>query len=725
MLEDKPSDHYSRWSSENNFPEQFLQLQLDRPAILQKIVFGKFEKMHVCNMKKFKVFGGLEPTQVKTELLDSGLRNDSVPETLSLRHEVQGRAFACRYVRIVPTQSWGPSFNYSIWYVELHGREEEQLVRPALSWLTEFREREAIRLCLKHLRQHKYTDAFESLEKRTKVQLEHQTLSKLHDMLVVQGDFRAVEQLLQTAAEEGMFNDYVRRLDYKTAWTPIHARSQKPGMRGGHQMVIDPTEDRIYLFGGWNGQKDMSDFWSYSIRSNTWTCLDTDTSASGGPTPRSCHKMAIDTQRKKIFILGRYVDFSVRTRDNVRSDFFVYDIESNSWQMITDDTFEMGGPRLLFEHQVAIDMRENTLYVFGGRQFVPTGADYLPLIGPTDQIMLSGLYAFHVPTSTWKCLRPDCIGNSVEPQDMRLRTGHSVLFHEKSRLLYVFAGQRQKEHLRDFLSYDVDTDQVRVIFDGNENLVPEGVGGCTQRATIDPDLDEVHVFSGSNKEKRESLHNSFWVYDMLHKRWSCIHRISNVATAAATDSPSSLTDLPSDGRKDGPTPRYAHQLVYDHLKKVHYLFGGNPGYHQTGINARKDEKYAGTPLRLDDFWCLQLKRPAVTHLVRKCRQMVRELEFRELVSRDQISGIAFLRTQLSETFDHADDGERRKFQSLASLIFASAGDDRSKRGNGSQGQSDHEDGVFRSRSQVYDRLVHFFPPDMTQPTGNLMDLIQV
>ena len=48
----------------------------------------------------------------------------------------------------------------------------------------QYREREAIRLCLKHFRQHNYTEAFESLQKRTKISLEHPVLTELHQKLV-------------------------------------------------------------------------------------------------------------------------------------------------------------------------------------------------------------------------------------------------------------------------------------------------------------------------------------------------------------------------------------------------------------------------------------------------------------------------------------------------------------------------------------------------------------
>lgn len=47
---------------------QFLVLKLERPAVVQSITFGKYEKTHVCNLKKFKVFGGMSEENM-TELL--------------------------------------------------------------------------------------------------------------------------------------------------------------------------------------------------------------------------------------------------------------------------------------------------------------------------------------------------------------------------------------------------------------------------------------------------------------------------------------------------------------------------------------------------------------------------------------------------------------------------------------------------------------------------------
>jgi len=48
---------------------QFLVLKLAKPAVVESITFGKYEKMHVCNVKKFVVYGGLSEENM-IELLE-------------------------------------------------------------------------------------------------------------------------------------------------------------------------------------------------------------------------------------------------------------------------------------------------------------------------------------------------------------------------------------------------------------------------------------------------------------------------------------------------------------------------------------------------------------------------------------------------------------------------------------------------------------------------------
>ncbi|KAG8180418.1 hypothetical protein JTE90_022767 [Oedothorax gibbosus] len=697
-----PTDGTSRWSSESNNPPQFLVLKLYSPAVVQSISFGKYEKSHVCNMKKFKVYGGLSEDSM-VELLESGLKNNNQTETFALKFMAGGNMFACRFIKIVPIQSWGPSFNFSIWHVQIKGIEDWSIVKSCISWFNYYREKETVRLCLKHFRQHNYTEAFDSLQKRTCVQLEDALLTRLHQSLVVEGDFSAAEQILIDAAQNGFLDHYLEQQAHKAKWMPLipppkssENMDNRPGMRGGHQMCIDVHAETIYLFGGWDGTADLSDLWSYHIPSGFWTCLSRDTTAQGGPSPRSCHKMCLDPERKKIFTIGRYLDYAMRVPKYMKSDFYVYDIDSNQWTLITDDTAAMGGPGLVFDHQVCIDADKNTLYVFGGRILTCTCS---PIASSDDSLGVepgfSGLYSYHVPTNSWHRLREDYYKSSTQNAEIKSRIGHSMLFHEKTRLLYIFAGQRSKEYLSDFFTYNVDTDKVEVICDGSDIEVPPA--GFTQRATIDPELNEIHVLSGSNKDKREEfVKNSFWVYDINHDKWSCIYQSDSKDQEC-----SSQTNPPLE-----PCPRFAHQLVYDHVKKIHYLFGGNPG------------RSHSPKMRLDDFWSLRLCRPSKESVVRRCCGILRRHRFQEIAAEDPTAALQYLQTELASTVDHSNPQEAKEFQLLAFNLFAEQ-----KKELKEEPSPLSVDETFRRRSQLFEQLTSFFPEHMTQPKANLVDLM--
>jgi len=253
-----------------------------------------------------------------------------------------------------------------------------------------------------------------------------------------------------------------------------------------------------------------------------------------------------------------------------------------------------------------------------------------------------------VPTNHWKIIRDDsCSRLSGE---MKSRIGHSMLFHTEQRLLYIFAGQRRKEFLSDFLTYSLDTGEIRNLLDtADSKQVP--AAGFTQRSTIDSELNEIYVLSGLSKDKdkrEDTVRNSFWVYDIKRKKWSCVYRNENTGLHYWTKM-----------QNVEPCPRFAHQLIYDPAHKTHYLFGGNPG------------ESSLPKMRLDDFWMLKLQRPNLSHLVRRCKFFIRKHRYQELTQQDQIKALTYLQTEVSELVDHSDQGERREFESLTSTLFSS------------------------------------------------------
>lgn len=75
-----------------------------------------------------------------------------------------------------------------------------------------------------------------------------------------------------------------------------------------------------------------------------------------------------------------------------------------------------------------------------------------------------------------------------------------------TRKLYVFAGQRNKEYINDFFTYEVDTQTLGQVYKFTENEI--GIcptPGFTQRATMDPDTDEIFVLSVSSTNRQIPL----------------------------------------------------------------------------------------------------------------------------------------------------------------------------------------------------------------------------
>ncbi|ORZ16107.1 Muskelin N-terminus-domain-containing protein, partial [Lobosporangium transversale] len=656
-----PQDQSSRWSSGSNNQMQYIMIKLHSMAVAHSITFGKYHKVHVCNLKEFKVFGGLTTSNM-TELLHTGLRNDSEPETFLLKHKTNSVVFPCQYIKIVPLMAWGANFNFSVWHVEVKGVADPGLVQETYFQYINFRETESVRLCLKHFRQRNLTDAFEALQQRTNVQLEDPLLTKVYHELVIKGNFKRVEELMMEAAQLGLFDAYIQSYDYKPIWKRLNSNSHRQGLhhhhhfyhpyteesprhRGGHQMCIDTQGGYVYLMGGWDGVRDLADFWAYHIPSQKWILISADCSLQGGPSARSCHKICFSPQQKAIFLLGKYVDPEVRSKVDLSSDFWRFDIDPNSpprgrWTKIAANTAAMNGPELIYDHQMCLDPVSQTLYVFGGR-----------VVHLDKNVQhYSGLYSYHILSGIWRLLRTD--GHPPPRQDgntiLRSRIGHSMLYDNVTRSLVIFAGQMNKDYLSDFYVYDIAADRViEVCKDYNKQGGPEA--GFTQRATVSPRCREIYVLSGLVKDRTLGAetfiqkHHESWAYLFDHGSWQKIFQNSSSEAG--------------DPNESEPVPRYAHQLVYDDVNEVQYLFGGNPG------------EQGNMSKRLDDFWELRLYRPNSEEVIRRTRYLVRTQQFKELWAtknkQDQSSrALRFLQMELSSVLDQSSKAENEEFRTL-------------------------------------------------------------
>ncbi|CBQ72425.1 related to Muskelin [Sporisorium reilianum SRZ2] len=477
--------------------------------------------------------------------------------------------------------------------------------------------------------------------------------------------------------QKSMFSSYISRQIPKASWSQIHPSAAAaaasdttpkapiaPSGRGGHAMVFDSDKGIAYLFGGWDGRRDLSDLWAYHVSDNRWRLISADTQLQGGPSPRSCHKMCLDEKSGCIYLLGRYIDYeagqqseavpadsmayaagrgvgtpassaalpvtpssstarttranflarypesiardihmiladssaladdvgmegagaggqnassrgtgsagatpapasnsesspllsssnsmaeslgrspraSSRLQSSARSDsqqrppslssppgresdFFRFSTRSERWERLSADTYADGGPKLIFDHGLVIDVQNQMLYVFGGRVTDPDPAKF----------EFSGMWRYDIIQRSWTFLFDDRTSNGAK---ILSRSGHSMLLDSgrpgasgiapsHTRQIWILGGQRgaSATFLADMHTYNLATGAVREVSRNTAHNGPEAA--FTQRATIDVAAREISVFIGLIRGRNERKRSAFWIYSIPRSSWRKVYQ---------------------------------------------------------------------------------------------------------------------------------------------------------------------------------------------------------
>lgn len=180
-------------------------------------------------------------------ILHTGLNNDTQPESFPPNYSLSPHVppFPIQFIKIVPLAAWGSNFNFSIWYIELKGWEDSgnfdntpsttttngtvaynnnSLVQAALSEYKRAKEVQTTRLILKFLRQNRHLEAFDSLQKSSKINLEAPIVTQLHSLLA-QNHLQQAEQLLIDlfAQDPHIFDQYLHEnVPYTVQWKKMY-----------------------------------------------------------------------------------------------------------------------------------------------------------------------------------------------------------------------------------------------------------------------------------------------------------------------------------------------------------------------------------------------------------------------------------------------------------------------------------------------------------------------
>ena len=307
---------------------------------------------------------------------------------------------------------------------------------------SQYMEATALRHILKHLRSRRLMGPFKALTASAGVQLEHPLVTRLYDSIVSDGDWAEAERVLQLTADAGLFDAFAREAPAHAVWTRLcgpSADGDTPHQRGGHAMCIDEAAGRIYLYGGWDGERSLDDFWVYGIADGQWRVVPRKNEEEGEeekavwPGRRSCHKMALDAETGRIYLLGSLGVSDDALRDSgaahmrdptvvepralvQRADFYVYHTrgdDAGTWELLSANTEvarlcrvylrapltdhilqASGGPPWIIDHQMVVDSAKGRLYVCGGRI-----NDW-----SSETTKFSGLYSYDFATKAWSQL---------------------------------------------------------------------------------------------------------------------------------------------------------------------------------------------------------------------------------------------------------------------------------------------------------------------------------
>lgn len=766
IMIDKPTDQSSRWSSGSRDQHQFLLLRFNKPVILQAITFGKYHMPHVCNLKEFRILVGLDPDHLY-EVLHAGLRNDTEQETFPTKYQRESTVLPCLFVKIIPLMAWGASFNYGVWYVDLRGLSYDSgYVQSALNHFELVRKAKAIRIIEKFFR---YTpslvDLVPVLVNRTNVPLEDSMVTRLYHSIFQStyssplDIFLPVEQILDEAEKLGYFNNYTQSIPYKSKWINILSHNpqdkSRPSPRGGHQMILDTQRDKIYLFGGWNGSSDLGDLWSFDLTSNKWHCITQDARSQNGPCPRSVHKMVLYSKKSRIYTLGRFIDpTTMNLSDTKKSlpspDFYYYDIESSNWTLVSSNTKLDNGPDLIYDHQMVIDEQNDTIYVFGGKSVRST----------TSEPVFSCLYSYSIPNNKWTLIRSDSSQPASSPK-LRSRIGHSMLFDSTKRKLYIFSGQKCRDLLADFYTWDLDCDTViDLTLDMSLQGGPEA--SFTQRSTLDSNQEELYFLCGQSPSMTPVISQSSSNNVIISADDGMKQKVFDSDDISENDESKEISTIdpsiahttnqknriwilnlkqddkkskwhrafPQEQKSIEPSIRYAHQFVYDPKRKVHHLFGGNVGdnwaaFVQSSDSIESHEDYSNNQLssntlnhqiRLNDHWILKLTRPTSKQVLQKAKfYLKRQIFFLLLQERKEKPSfiLKYLQNEVKQVVNLEDMIEREDFQTLPQLLLKN------------EAMPEKQNNKDWAMESLFERLLDFFPNEMRQPKCQLEDLVSL
>ncbi|MEM4160656.1 MAG: kelch repeat-containing protein, partial [Thermoplasmata archaeon] len=273
-----------------------------------------------------------------------------------------------------------------------------------------------------------------------------------------------------------LFGGYTGTYNLNDFWaysvTGVAWVERVPSKRYSHGIAYAPNVNTLLLYGGYDiARGSLTDTWTYSPQTNTWTMLET----SVNPGIRRYFSPVYESTQNVILIFGGYDGSSAR------KDIWQFNFATGTWsQQSTTYT-----PDARYGHISVFDTNRTRVWVFGGY----TGSSYLSDTWYKDSI-----------ASLWLPLYP-------QP-----RYGHGIVYHAAKDLFVLFGGYLQTGvRSSETWIYNHSSNRWTLMFPSTAPAARTYMG-----LVYDPDTSLIVLFGGYTG----AYQNDTWVYDITTNTWT-------------------------------------------------------------------------------------------------------------------------------------------------------------------------------------------------------------
>ena len=285
-------------------------------------------------------------------------------------------------------------------------------------------------------------------------------------------------------------------------WTEygLQENEIRPSPRSNHSMAYDSINDKIVLFGGFDGLRN-DETWIYDPATGIWTQID----ANPHPSARYGHSMAFDDSNGDVVLFGGIID----NAQNPSGETWTFNVTTSTWTLMSGS-----GPQARAFSAMAYDSSAGKMVLFGGDHGSDETWTYENMTGwaedtsgsnpparfghamaydsANDAIILYGGNGSY--TDTWAYSSDDWtdLSPSTNPPP---RMYHSMAYNVADDKVLLFGGENDFSDWNQTWAYDYTTNQWTQLTPTDN---PSGRSGTSM--VYDSSRDQVHLFGGDDKE---------------------------------------------------------------------------------------------------------------------------------------------------------------------------------------------------------------------------------